>query len=62
MQCNVNRRCILPNMLGTVPTLIIFGKRHFLLRSENEFILEIKRDGMTSLHGIHVLLFSDHQP
>ena len=27
---------------------------HFLLISENEFFLEIKRDGITSLHGIHV--------
>ena len=33
----------------------IFGKIHFLLTSENEFFCEIKRDGITSLHGIHVL-------
>ena len=29
-------------------TLIIFGKMHFLLISENEFTHEIKRDGITS--------------
>ena len=38
--------------------LIIFGKIHFLLISENEFFHEINvtelRDGITSLHGIHV--------
>ena len=30
-----------------------FGKMHFLLISENEFTHEMKRDGITSLHGIH---------
>ena len=34
-------------------TLTIFGKMHFLLISENELFHEIKRDGITSLHGIH---------
>ena len=37
-----------------------FGKIHFLLISENEFFHEINvtelRDGITSLHGIHVLV------
>ena len=33
--------------------LIIFGKMYFLLISENEFFHEVKRDGITSLHGIH---------
>ena len=28
-------------------------KFHFLLMSENEFFNDIKRDGITSLHGIH---------
>ena len=34
---------------------IIIGKMHFLLIhvSENEFLCEIKFDGITSLHGIH---------
>ena len=40
----------LPNMIGAV---IIFSKMHFLLISANEFFPEIKRDGITSLHGIH---------
>ena len=31
----------------------IFGKIHFLLISENPFFCEIKRDGITSFHGIH---------
>ena len=31
-----------------VPALIIFGKMHFLLISENEFFHEIKYCGMTS--------------
>ena len=34
---------------------IIFGKMHFLLILENEFFHEIKSDGITSLHGIHVI-------
>ena len=37
--------------------LIIFGKMHFLLISENNFFHEIKRDGITSMHGIHVIVF-----
>ena len=36
---------------------IIFGVNHFLLITENEFTHEIKRDGITSLHGIHDKLF-----
>ena len=32
---------------------IIFGKMQFLPTSENQFFHEIKRDGITSLHGIH---------
>ena len=34
----------------------------FLLISENEFIHEIKRDGMTSLHGILFFCLSGHFP
>ena len=37
--------------IRTVPTRIIFGKMHFLLISENQFVFffcGIKRDGMTS--------------
>ena len=29
---------------------------HFLSLSENEFFHDIKRDGITSLHGIHALI------
>ena len=36
--------------------LIIFGKKHFLLISENVFFRDKKRDGITSLHGIHVIV------
>ena len=36
-----------------VPALIIFGKKHFLLISENEICHEIKHDGITSFHGLH---------
>ena len=35
-------------MIRAVPVLIIFGKPHFLLISENEFNHEIKCDGITS--------------
>ena len=35
-------------MIWVVPTLIMFGKMHILLISENEFTHEIKRDGITS--------------
>ena len=35
-------------MIGAVTALIIFGKMHFLLISENEFTHEIKCNGMTS--------------
>ena len=35
----INRKCILPNMIRVVPALIIFGKIHFLLTSENEFFM-----------------------
>ena len=31
---------ILPNMISAVPALIIFGKMHFLLISENEFFMK----------------------
>ena len=36
-------------MIRAGTALIIFGKIHFLLISENEFFYEIKRDGITSL-------------
>ena len=51
---------MLPKMIMVVPALIIFGKIHFLLTSENEFFHEVNvtelRDGITSLHGIHELI------
>ena len=62
----ISRKCILPNMIGAVTALmiftapIIFGKMHFLLISEHWFFHEIKRDGMTSLHGIHDFIDSLH--
>ena len=37
----------------------IFGQMHFLLISENEIFHEIKHDGITSLHGIHVYQVSE---
>ena len=49
---DVSKKWILPNMIRTVPALIIFGKIHFLLTSENEFFHAIKRDGITRFHGI----------
>ena len=45
----------LPNMIGVVFAPIICGEMHFLLISENLFFHDIKRDGITSLHGIHVV-------
>ena len=50
---DISRKCILPNMITVESALVIFGKMHFLAISENEFFHEIKRDGITSLHGIH---------
>ena len=44
-------------MIRGVPAVIIFGEIHFLLTSKNEFFHEIKRNGITSLHGIHEMLF-----
>ena len=32
---------------------VIFGKMYFLLISQSELFREIKRDEITSLHGIH---------
>ena len=40
-------------MIGAVTAPIIFGQMYFLLISENEIFHELKRDGITSLHGIH---------
>ena len=51
---DISRKCFLPHVNRTVPALIILGKMHILLISEKEFFHEIKRDGITSLHGIHV--------
>ena len=34
---------------------------HFLLTSENEIVNEIKRDGITSFHGIHVMPVKHNQ-
>ena len=34
---------------------------HFMLISENELFHEIKRDGITSLHGIQVVLLGPIQ-
>ena len=31
--------------------------QHFLIISENSFFHEVKRDGITSFHGIHVVKF-----
>ena len=44
------------NSMLRLTTLIIFGKIHFLLISENEFFHKIRHAGITSLHGIQVLL------
>ena len=52
---DISRKWIVPNMIGAVTPPIIFGNMHFLVISENEFTNEIKRDGITSLLGIHVL-------
>ena len=41
------------NLIGAVTAPVIFSQIHFLLISANEFFPEIKRDGITSLHGIH---------
>ena len=35
---DISRKCILPNMIRAVLALILFGKMHFLLISENEFL------------------------
>ena len=41
---DINRKWILPNMIRARATLIIFGKMHFLLISENEiFIVSLYR-------------------
>ena len=37
---DVSRRWILPNMIRAVPILIIFGRIHLLLTSENEFFMK----------------------
>ena len=34
---DISRKCIFPNMIRVGTALIIFGKMHFLLISENEF-------------------------
>ena len=45
---------MLPNMIGVVNrTIVIFGKIHFLLISENEFTNEIQRDGISSYMEFH---------
>ena len=36
----------------------IYDKIHFLLISENECFHEIKNDGITSLHGIYVVILT----
>ena len=41
-----------------VPTLILYGKMHFLPMSENGFFHETKCDGITSLREIHVLMLT----
>ena len=45
---DISRKCGLPTMIKTVPALIVIGKIHFLLETENQFTHEIKRYGMTS--------------
>ena len=37
---DISRKRILPNMIRAGTTLIIFGKIHFLLISENEFFMK----------------------
>ena len=59
---DTSRKFILPNMFVTVPALFIFGKMHFLLISENEFIHEIKRDGMTSFAAFMMIIVRGEQP
>ena len=47
----------LHNVSYEVPALIIFGKMHFLLISENVFINEMKRDGITIfLHFMPIIV------
>ena len=41
-------------LCNQLTALMIFGKIHFLLISGNQFFHKIKRDGITSLHGIHL--------
>ena len=50
---DISRKCIVPNMIRVVPASTIFSKMQFMVISENEFFHEIKRDGITSLQGIH---------
>ena len=38
---------------GKKRAAVIFGTMHFLLISQSELFREIKRDEITSLHGIH---------
>ena len=45
---------ILPNMIRAINRGAYLVKFTFLSISENEFFQEIKCDGITSLHGIHV--------
>ena len=58
MKANAKPRLL--SSLVRIDSGVIFGKIHFLLISENEFFPEINvtelRDGITSLHGIHVKL------
>ena len=37
---DISRKCTLPNMIRAGTALIIFGKIHFLLTSENEFFMK----------------------
>ena len=39
---NISRKCILPSMIRAAPVLIIFGKIHFLVISQNEFFMKYK--------------------
>ena len=52
---DIRGKRILQNRIRAGTTLIIFGKIHFLSISEKGDFHEIKCDGRTSVHGIHVL-------
>ena len=57
---DVSIKWILPNMIRAVPALIMFGKIHFLLTSENEFLRKYK---VTELQvGMEFMISQSHSP